>query len=181
MKSIALLFLLIPSLLFSQKPIEYTEVVTVSAATKDQLYLAARKWVAENFRSSNDVVQMNDKEAGEIVGKGNFKYIPKIYTYSDAVKGRIEFDFQISVKEGRYRYSFHDFYHKNAQPQNVNWNLGLLTDANEPPETFKVSLVGKGWKKKTWDNVINATDLEMQLAIASLKKAMEKSPETDNW
>src|SRR5258708_31294843 len=50
--------------------IMYTEVVKVdSSVTKDILYSKAREWFAIAFKSSNVVIQLEDKENGKIIGK----------------------------------------------------------------------------------------------------------------
>ncbi|RZK33076.1 MAG: DUF4468 domain-containing protein, partial [Hymenobacter sp.] len=49
--------------------ITYQGVVEVAGATKEQLYTRAYEWLAKAYRSANDVIQMQDKEAGRLVGK----------------------------------------------------------------------------------------------------------------
>lgn len=81
MKQIALsILVLISSTSFAQKDtvISYSDVVTVEGASKEQFFLRGRQWVAQSFRSANDVLQINDKDAGELSGKGivviSYKY-----------------------------------------------------------------------------------------------------------
>ena len=53
--------------------INYSEVVNVDSVKKEELYNRAKHWLVETFNSAKDVIQIDDKENGEIVGKGYFK------------------------------------------------------------------------------------------------------------
>lgn len=57
--------------------IAYQGVVEVPGVTKDQLYIRAHEWIAKAYRSANDVIQMQDKEAGRLVGKGSSKAVAR--------------------------------------------------------------------------------------------------------
>lgn len=47
-------------------------VVTVYGKSKDDFYMSAREWFMNYFRSSNDVIQIDDKENGIFASKGQF-------------------------------------------------------------------------------------------------------------
>src|SRR5665647_1743863 len=82
MKNLILItLLLIPCFSFAQEvqlpinpktqKIEYTDLVKVdSTLTSDELYTRARSWFATAFKSANNVIQMEDKSSGIIIGKG---------------------------------------------------------------------------------------------------------------
>lgn len=87
-------------------PFKFTLIDSVKG-TKDELYVKAHSWMAKTFNSANAVIQMQDKEAGKLIGKALF---------SD-IKGQnglcceiINYTVTIDVKEGRYRVIFSDFY-----------------------------------------------------------------------
>lgn len=42
--------------------------------TKNDAYVAAHTWIAKNFNSANDVIQMQDKEAGQIIVKAVYPF-----------------------------------------------------------------------------------------------------------
>ena len=46
-----------------------------TSLTKDILFVRANEWFAIKFVSANDVIQMIDKDAGKIVGKGYVKVV----------------------------------------------------------------------------------------------------------
>lgn len=50
--------------------LNYNEVVQVDTIKKDELYLRSKQFFVDVFKSANDVIQMDDKDAGVVVGKG---------------------------------------------------------------------------------------------------------------
>ena len=49
----------------------YTEVIKVDSLNAKELYNRAKKWIVLNYKSANDVIQLDDKEDGILIGKGN--------------------------------------------------------------------------------------------------------------
>ena len=81
---------------------------------KDQLYSLAKTWVVNNFVDSKEVIQLDDKENGQIIAKGLFQYSHWRFLGSEGYKGHFRFSLSIQVKDGRYRYSFYDIYHEST-------------------------------------------------------------------
>src|SRR6266496_2496034 len=55
--------------------IKFTEVVYVDSISKLLLYSRAREWFTKAFKSSKAVLDLDDKENGKLIGKGNFTAI----------------------------------------------------------------------------------------------------------
>lgn len=113
--------------------IVYSEVVQLdSTYKKDQLFLAAKKWFAETYKSANDVIQMQDKEAGEIIGKGLFSTFLKMPFPLIGESVNVYHTVKISVKDGRYRYEITDIYGKYySSPSTYSsggWNTVQVTN-----------------------------------------------------
>lgn len=53
---------------------EITQVIEVPNKTKDKIFEESKIWIAQSFKSANNVVQYADKGTGSIIGKGNIKY-----------------------------------------------------------------------------------------------------------
>jgi hypothetical protein len=63
----------------STNKITYSEVVYVdSLADKQELFSRTREWFAKTYNSSNNVIQMEDKENGKIVGKALIQVYHKV-------------------------------------------------------------------------------------------------------
>ena len=48
----------------------YTQIVEAPNKTKEQLYILLNYWYSATFNSGKAVIQLNDKDAGVIIGKG---------------------------------------------------------------------------------------------------------------
>lgn len=92
----------------------YVDITQVPGKTKDDLYVKINEWVALNFKSANNVIQMNDKEAGKIIVKGvtertlMYKMLGKNY-----IPYYLNFTINFTVKDGRYRVIIDGFSAKN--------------------------------------------------------------------
>jgi len=107
-----LLFLIIPLLSFSQDEaklpfdqdgrVVYSNVIE-QTATKNELYLRAKEWFARTFKSSQDVIQFDDKETGKIIGKGfssgSFRGQLGVTVPTD-----VYFTMSVATKDNKYKY-----------------------------------------------------------------------------
>jgi hypothetical protein len=76
----------------------YSDVIQISETDKNELYSRAKKWFVISYKSGKDVIQLDDKESGNIIGKGNFGV-----NYGGARNPIISHTISISVKDGRYK------------------------------------------------------------------------------
>jgi hypothetical protein len=182
----ALLLLFIMNFtVFSQKEgeISYTKVVYVDSSLKSiELYNRARSWFAESYRSSNDVIQLEDKDEGKIIGKGSIRYISSVYYGSEGTKGWIRYTLSVQVKDGRYKYELTNFIHE-GNPLNSGGQLsfGLITNEEECPREFKMT--NRSWRNKVWNDIKRTVEIEAEILINSLENAMENPADSqkDDW
>tara|TARA_X000001036_G_C20566986_1_gene761015 strand:+ start:37 stop:648 length:612 start_codon:yes stop_codon:yes gene_type:complete len=80
----------------------YEEVVKVDGLSKDLLYEKIERYIVYDYKSSNDVVQLNNKEKGNIIVKGTGSI-----TTGRMVKIEVfvPHTLDIKVKDGRYKYT----------------------------------------------------------------------------
>lgn len=125
-----------------------------SSINKNILYIAARSWFAISFKSSTDVIQMEDKDAGKIIGKGNVILdLPQADEYS-----RLSFTITIQIKHGRYKYTITDFQLCYGPIENTkNGNYRFLP------------------------NIYTQTETKVKELLASLKNAMVSANKSENW
>ena len=169
-------------------PITYTEVVKVdSIITADELYNRARLWFAETYKDANSVLQISDKQAGELVGKGNMKHTPSSWVGTSGVAGFISYTIKINVKDGRYKYQVSKFYHEGTRVASSYgnfgpYNFGLLTDTLACPSEVRVFLPRTKWWDEMWAEIKSTVNEEMAPMITSLKQTMNKpSVKKDDW
>lgn len=152
--------------------ITYTEVVQLenSTASQEQLYSIAREWFATTFNSANNVLQMDDKELGKLIGKANFGIDMTAYQ----TDSHVDFTISVFVKEGRYKYTITDLEHVSNQS---GYSGGALED--DKPDCGGMRMVKKGWVQ-----VKEQTSEKVPLIIADLKATMAGSGNSepdDDW
>jgi len=78
------------------------EVVEADSMTMDAIFKKAIEWITLNYNSANDVIQLNDREDGKIILKGNFK------TNLWWKEGWIKHTLILEFKDNKFRYTYTD-------------------------------------------------------------------------
>ena len=175
-----LIFLLFSTIIYGQssEAIKYMEVVELdSTRTAKNLYSQARMWFAETYRSSKDVIQLEDKENGRIIGKGNIKYESNIFVGSTGTRGWINYTISISVKDGKYKYEITNFMHEgNSLNSQGAFSFDLITTDKECPK----EVGNKNWRNKVYIDIKKQIELKTNTIISSLKEYMKKKTNKDD-
>lgn len=84
----------------------YTQVVEAPGKTKEQLYVLINYWYTSTFNSGKAVIQLNDKDAGVIIGRGYIDgvagHVGGMTTYKVNLTPVIKTD----IKEGKIRITY---------------------------------------------------------------------------
>ena len=141
----------------------YTEVINVdSAISKTELFNRAKVWFSTEYKSGKDVIQVEDKDAGMIVGKGIFK-APLNFGFLVGTKiVNVSHTVKLLFKDGKYRYEitglsgeyFMDEYGRRPMP---------------------ITNRGYGSNEKNYDKFLYSVNTEILGTISDLKEAMSKS------
>lgn len=157
--------------------ITYSEIVYVDSLTnKHELFVRAREWLAKVYRSSTDVIQMEDKENGIIVGKALVEVFFK-YLGLDAPGGYIHYTISIYTRDGRYKYEITDFYHTGKYVGNQDFGV-CEKWINTTHKTLGIS------NQKFYNSYLNQMDRSIKRHISDLKSAMASrsiNMQEDNW
>ncbi len=104
----------------------YTEVIKIDSVNKDELYNRAKRFFVSTYKSANDVIQLDDKENGQIIGKGII-----VVNYNMGIAGyqktNVYHTITITAKDGRYKYEIKDLivdYYSSGTIINVTYNCG---------------------------------------------------------
>jgi len=143
--------------------ITYTEVVDIPDAKKDQLYSLAKEWFARTYNSSQKVLQVQDLEAGKLIGKALSKSTLKGY---DA--GYVKYTISVFVKDGKYKYEITDLAHEKGSS-----TLGS-GGALENSKAGTMSIMGKQWA-----SIKTQADDQMRTLVSSLELAMKQKAKED--
>ena len=143
--------------------VRYKGVIEAPGLTATDIYNRAKKWVAQNYRSSKDVIQLNNKETGEIIVKGyaTLKYSHPLY----AGIWRSYHILLIQIKDGKYRYEM--------TVPSITTTVNM-SDENTP--TYYV----RHLSSKNSNKFLIALDQTSRATLQSLEDNI-KSAQSDNW
>lgn len=154
--------------------ITYTAIVSVdSVSSKQQMYLRAREWFAKTYRSSKDVIQMEDSVSGKIIGKA----LMQVYNKGLGMlhnSGYINYTISVFVKNGRYKYEVTNFYHTGQYISGGNIpDYGSCDNMiNTTDKMMGMSM------QKTYNFYLSQLDDNIKLLLEDLKVFMEQ-PQTN--
>lgn len=128
---------------------KYQKIFKISNTRKNELYRRANQWFVDNFTSAESVIEYQDKESGDIMGKYVFSTTVGIYHHD------IRQTISVNLKDGKARLRIKDPYSR-ITGDNLNGDY-----AN--PNEYKPLKKKKGINKcrKHWDKL--ATSLKEKL------------------
>ena len=155
----------------------YSEVVEVSGATKDQLFKSARSWFLENYgikKQEAGVIYTDDSYLGEIAAS------PIMWVFvnsmgSSANAGSISYNIVVSAKEGKYKLEINDYYHESNR--SAYGTGGTLTD--ETPDCGVEEMT-----ELVWGQIKEEGKSKTEVMITSLKERMTAASshvEGEDW
>jgi hypothetical protein len=148
-----------------------TEVITIDSTSSSQLYERAKIWLVKTFKSSKDVIQIDDKENGKIIAKGVVLYDAPAFVPGTNFSGYFEFILTIETKNNKFRYTFEGFRH-------VAYKDGYSGGAfeNEKPECGTFILT-----KNNWYSIKAKGTNSIKEIAESLRIAMKENTKKDEW
>lgn len=160
--------------------VEYVETVSLDSVSKNTLFTRTREWFAKNYYSATDVIQMEDKKTGKIIGKANVPVNMRtsLISNKDMSAGHINYTISIYFKNGKYKYEITDFQHIGGGPADSP-NGGSVNDMMEMDSGFW----GNPYRK-TYLYYLVQLDENMKSLISDLKSALSSNnaEETqNNW
>lgn len=141
--------------LSSDGSVTYQVIDSVPGATKDQLFRRARKWFTTNYNSAKDVLQVNDIDAGELIGKGIFDIkspIKNVWVYP-----KIGHTITVEIKEARYRITVG----------------GLVVNQESAVQNYKLPFIGT--TKNHYTQFYQSIDQKVRQTLESIHNALTKS------
>lgn len=156
---------------------QFQETVKVdSTIKKDRLYKNAKIYFMDIFIGADDAFQYDDREEGRIIGKGALTVNDYKTSFPGGVavlKWDINYNTEITCKDGKYRYRFYDIvitkeYHV-AENNSRSVHLTVKDVYDAIPKQ-------RGPYKALYPGVINKMIAEFKTKISTLKQSMTKKP-----
>jgi hypothetical protein len=138
----------------------YERIDSMPNASKLDLYNKAKIWFVNTFNSAKAVIQMDDKDAGTLMGKGLTGFDAG-NLMTGPIKQYINYTININLKDNKYRMQIYDIY---------------VSDGNATAYTPEQLLKYPKMNKKKIERIDN----NVQDLIAGFKAAINKKSE-DNF
>lgn len=135
----------------------FYEKIDSANGTKNELYNRAKLWFANTFKDSKSVIQIDNKEDGQLLGKGNFD-VP--YRYVVNTVAQCNFTIKFDFKDNKYR----------VQIYNINYQWQLSGNTTMNIEQLQTSYNGRYYNK-----IAPPTDTQIKSMIASLQKTLSSN------
>ena len=149
------------------------DVIDSIPKTKDQIYSDTKMFIAEQWKSAQNVIQNDDKEKGIILLKGNsiqkrfFQLNDHIWVFVYTVK--------FYMKDNKYRIVIDNIYCESARCAQYDWPLLPIT--LDYPGMMKTSL-----NKERFIEIMVTIQAEMQLIVDKYKSFMQtESTIEEDW
>ena len=140
--------------------VEFAKVIQTDSVGKALIYVNVKEWFMSSFNSGKDVIQMDDKEAGMIIGNGAMDYSYGGLAMS-CLDGHISFSIKVEMKDNRIKVTLYNFVHSKSNYRAADYcELGLITTAAECPIAKGMN---RGWQNKAW------ADMKVKIASFSNK------------
>jgi hypothetical protein len=131
----------------ASEPHTIAKVITVdSTMNKEAVFVSVNSWFATRYNSSNDVIQMSDKDAGVIIGKALME-VPAPNFSLTCSKGVLNYTIKAQCRDGRFRVEVSNVIHASTHPNAAgSCSFGLLTT----DEIYKEKGMGKNAYNEAW-------------------------------
>lgn len=165
--------------------ISYTDVVAVEGATKDDLYVRGKLWLA-NTLNSPDSITLDDKETGVLVAQGTVQdrdnevgvrtMIPKQTT-----EKTWRFTLKLQLKDGRYKIEIYDIEYTFAMPGNTVGHRPVPRNLDVLFQDKKMYRRDGSLKDGAPTNIAIWTNERFGSMLAGLKQAMSEKAVLDDF
>jgi hypothetical protein len=152
----------------------YTGIVEFQSLSKSDLFDKISVWFAKTYVSSKEVVQLQKRDSGTIIGKGA---IPVTVTfppaglvaglYGETPYGVVYYTISVYVKDGKYKYEIADLLHE-GNVKGTDVSMGAI-------ERWKESRIGTDAQKEIRIEV----NTKVNQLIQNLKDYVSKENATD--
>lgn len=191
-----------------EKTGELTEIVNVDSISQNKLFVLINEWFASTYNDANSVIQMSDKEAGVIIGKGLITIPVSVSVDAKAIgvtsvssQYNQNYTLKVDIKDNKYRYQLRPstIYHSNSKLEQSFQLLESYCRLNPDDISYLRQYFKDSWasmnfrfKEKTFQKVINdfqptakqiivGSKKQIALIIRSLKIYVIDNSKEEEW
>lgn len=155
-----------------------TTIVEAPGKTKNQIYIDVNTWFIHTFNSGKSVIQLNEKEAGVVVGKGYIENVAQHVSFASSADIHAWVIIRVDIKDNKFRVM------TTVQEYDMDMGAGVLGAMSSgmngtPDQTTHVTWApkdcfpfsGKKYKKTTSKAFVNC-HIWSQVVINKLTEAV---------
>jgi hypothetical protein len=115
--------------------VSYSQVYQVDSLSKTDIFNLVRTWFASTFKDSKAVIEISDKDAGQITGKGNQSTTLTHPSMKITYPYRLNFLIDVRVKDYKYKITLSNFqFEYNASSPSSSFSV--LTSSKTCPDKW---------------------------------------------
>lgn len=80
-----------------------TTIIDAPGKTKEQVYIEVNNWFIHTFNSGKSVIQLNDREAGIVIGKGFISNVAKHLSFTSNANIHAWIIIRVDIKDNKFR------------------------------------------------------------------------------
>lgn len=139
----------------------FKQVVKAEHVSKAELYTRGREWFARTFRSADQVLEMEDREAGKLIGKA----------YSPFRNGAdCWYTVIVQVKDGKYKVEITNIYYK-AKGSTTYTTVSITAEKQFSGQAFK----SDGTMRPAYQQYKEETEKVVYALQQGIKAAMSRA------
>lgn len=157
---------------YREGKVVYEKIAELTGINKEEIYSGAKKWLADSFKSSKNVIQSENETTGQIIGKGTTSIYDTENSGIFVSFISLKFSIQIDCKDSKYRMRFYDLQkHSDAS--------GLyVPETNMPIEEFDKITKGKKALAR-WELLTSLMNKQFEAYMVDFDKSLQKSSKDD--
>jgi hypothetical protein len=159
---------------FDKEKFEFT-LIDTSYKSKDELFSSSLSWIAINFKSAKDVIQLEDRASGRIIVKGFFSIEGASGLFGPSGTDNIHFQITIDIKDQKYRIVFNSFDHEGGPSGRYNGPSGGDLSM-EKPSSGPLTISKARWKK-----IKDDTEIVSRKLFRNYRKTMRQTMPKDDF
>lgn len=159
--------------------ITFSEVVQLDSVSSSEIYLRAKTYFVNHFRSAKEVIQLDDKEASIVVGRGwQNIHIEVTLLTTTSTPVQMWYKIKIQGKSSRYKYEIYDIEFTSYTSEYASSTTVDAEAVFRKTNFFTKKGTPRNIPMKYRDETLKA----VQATIAGLKEAMTKPVNgKDDW
>ena len=135
-----------------------TTIIDAPGKSKEQVYIEVNNWFIHTFNNGKSVIQLNDKEAGVVIGKGFISNVAKHMSFTSNANIHAWVIIRVDIKDDKFRVMTTIHSYEMEVGTGVLGAMGGETSNRietwQPEECFPFN--GKRYKKTTSKAFVNS-------------------------